>query len=345
MRIAVVNNWVPFLKGGAEYLATALTNKLIEYGHEATLIRLPFQWNPPEKIEEHILACRCVRIAKVDRVIGLKFPAYYVPHDNKVLWLLHQFRQAYDLWGTALQDLPDSSEGARIRRTVIQSDNHFLPEYRRIYTTSPVTQDRLRRYNNLPSTILFPPLLESAHLTCTGYGDYLFFPSRITAAKRQHMVIEAMQHVKTNVKLVIAGPPDTPSDLKTITDLVSERQLEERVRIIPRFISEEEKAALFSEALACAYTPYDEDSYGYVTLEASHAAKATITCSDSGGVAILVKDGHTGLITDPEPIALAEAMDRLYLDRDHARVLGQAAREHMRSLRISWDCAIEQLTA
>ena len=41
----------------------------------------------------------------VDRLIGLKFPAYLIPHPRKVIWLLHQHRQAYDLWQHPLNDL------------------------------------------------------------------------------------------------------------------------------------------------------------------------------------------------------------------------------------------------
>src|SRR5882724_8744385 len=118
MKVAVVTNCVPFLTGGAEHLARALTRKLAQAGHEALLVRIPFRWEPPEKILESMLACRLLRLPNVDRVVALKFPAYYIPHPNKVLWLLHQFRQAYDLWDTDLQSLPDSREGLEIRRLI-----------------------------------------------------------------------------------------------------------------------------------------------------------------------------------------------------------------------------------
>ena len=36
-----------------------------------------------------------MRLQNVDRVIAFKFPAYYLPHDNKFLWLVHQFRQGF----------------------------------------------------------------------------------------------------------------------------------------------------------------------------------------------------------------------------------------------------------
>jgi len=344
MRIVIVNSWVPFLKGGAEHLADALTCKLGEYGHEAILVRLPFSWNPPEKILEHILACRCVRLHNVDRVIGLKFPAYCVPHENKVLWLLHQFRQAYDLWDTDLQDLPGSAEGRGIREAIIRADNSFLGECRAIYTNSHITRDRLRRFNGISSSVLYPPLRDSTHLVANEYGDYVFLPGRITAAKRQHLAVEAMHYVKSGVRMVVAGMPETPADLVRLEEIITRYSLEKRIHLIPRFISEEEKARWFADALACVYVPRDEDSYGYVALESAHASKAIVTCSDSGGTTILAIEGLTGYVTSPEPQAVAAAMDLLYTDREKARQLGRAAHDHMMTLKIDWESVIDRLT-
>jgi glycosyltransferase involved in cell wall biosynthesis len=345
MRIAILNNCVPFISGGAEHLAEALRRKLIEHGHEAMVVRLPFRWNPAEKIVDHILACRLINLRGVDRVIGLKFPAYYVPHPNKVLWLLHQFRQAYDLWGTAYQDIPETPEGLAIRQTIINADNKYLGEAAKIYTNSHVTGERLKKFNGLDSEVLFPPLERSDHFRCSGYGDYIFYPGRITGGKRQALVVESMKHVRSGVRLVIAGRPELPSDRETIERIVRENRLESRVDFIPRFISEEEKAQLLGGALGCAYTPYDEDSYGYLTLEAYHSRKPVITCSDSGGIAILVKNSETGLVTAPMPEAIASAMDQLYDDPKEASRMGNAGYDLMMTLGINWPTVVQKLTA
>ena len=126
MRIAVVNTQVPFVRGGAEQLAEWLVDRLREHGHRAELVSLPYRWDPPQKLLEHALAARLTRISDVDRVIAFKFPSYYVPHDDKVLWVLHQFRAAYDLWGTEFQVLPDTTEGRYIRKAIIEADNRLL---------------------------------------------------------------------------------------------------------------------------------------------------------------------------------------------------------------------------
>jgi glycosyltransferase involved in cell wall biosynthesis len=345
MRVAVLNNHVPFVSGGAEYLADALVSQLRAHGHEAALYQIPFRWSPPEKIVEGLVACRLIQLTEADRVIALKFPVYCVPHHNKVVWLLHQFRQAYDLWGTPLQYLPDTEEGRQIRETVMRADNTWLPEARAIYTLSSVTGDRLRRFNQIESEVLYHPLLNPERFRCETYGDYVFYPSRMTDGKRQSLVVEAMRYTRTPVRLVLAGRPETPNVLRRLEELVHAGGLADRVQLIPRFITDDEKVDLFASALACAYTPVDEDSYGYVTLEAYHARKPVISCRDSGGVSIVVRHGETGYLVEPDPQALAQAIDELYLDKGRARQFGEAGFEVVQALGLTWDRVVEVLTA
>ena len=345
MKIAIVNNCVPFVSGGAEYLAAALERKLIEYGHSAIRVNIPFLWHPPAAIIESMLACRMLRVPNTDRVVALKFPAYYLPHPNKVLWLLHQFRQAYELWGTPYQDLPSNQEGERVREAIARADNMYLREPRTIYTNSHVTSDRLWKYNSIRSEVLYPPLLTADHLRHSEYGDYVFYPSRITRGKRQYLLVEAARHLKTRARIVIAGQPETPAETEVLQGIIDAHSLADRVKVIPEFISEETKAELFAGALACIYTPYDEDSYGYVTLEACHCRKPTITCTDSGGTSLLVLDGVTGRQVAPEPESIAAAIDDLWSNRRRAADWGEAAFERMMQLGIHWDHVIGKLTS
>jgi glycosyltransferase involved in cell wall biosynthesis len=344
VRIAVVNNGVPFIRGGAEHLAIALTHHLRLRGHSAVSIAVPFRWETPEAILESMFAAFSLRVPAVDRVIALKFPAYYVPHDDKVLWLLHQFRQVYDFWGTPFQDVPDTPEGQSLRSSIHAADTTVLSS-QRIYTNSHVTSDRLSRFNGIPSTVLFPPLSDDSHFSCADYGDFIFYPSRFNAAKRQMLAIEAMRYVKSDVKLVVAGAVEAPLTDQQVFARISQWRLEDRVTFLSGFMDELEKARWFSEALACAYIPYDEDSYGYVTLEAYASRKAVVTASDSGGTSILVKHGQTGFIPEPSAQALAEAFDALYLDRRLAKTMGEAGHALVESLGITWNHVVATLTS
>jgi glycosyltransferase involved in cell wall biosynthesis len=343
MRIAIVNNQAPFVRGGAELLAEWLHDKLEQYGHEAEIVRIPFQWNPPQRIIDHMLAARLVRLANVDRVVALKFPAYYVPHENKVLWLLHQFRQAFDLWGTPYQGIPNTPTGHRIRDAIIDSDRLYLGEARHIYTNSRIVGNRLKLYSGLDSEVLFPPLFDDSRYRCDDYGDYFFFPSRITAGKRQHLAVQAMAAVKSGARLVIAGQAETPEDLNRLMSVVHEHNLESRVEVIPRWISDEEKLRLLAGARGVVYLPFGEDSYGYVTLEAFHARKPVITLADSGGTLELIEDRRNGRVVQ-DVDELAAAIDELAGDRALAESLGRAALETIDELGISWERVIRCLT-
>lgn len=342
-RVAVANVQAPFLWGGAELLGESLVDELRARDVEAYLIRIPFAWNPPERIVDHILATRLLRLGNIDRLIPLKFPAYALPHENKVVWLLHQFRQAYDLWDTELQGIPSTAVGYRLRQTIMNADAAHLREAKRIYTNSEITRTRLHEYNGIASEVLYPPLIHPELYSNREAGDYVFCPSRISRAKRQDLIIEAMSLVKKPIRLVIAGPPDTPGDLIVLERLVAELDLGHRVTIMPVWISDEDKADLLADCLGCVYIPIDEDSYGYVTLESYQSRKPVVTCSDSGGTLRVVFDNETGFVVDPNPLAIADAIDRLASNRGTASTMGENGYEHVLTLGLSWDRVIEAL--
>ena len=343
MRIAIVNNQTPFVRGGAEQLADWLRDKLELHGHDAEVVRLPFQWQPAERVVDHMLAARLVRLPNVDRVVALKFPAYFVPHHDKVLWLLHQFRQAYELWGTPYQDIPDTPAGHAVREAVVEADRRYLREARRIYTNSRVVGHRLSVFNGIESEVLLPPLHDPSLYRCESYGDYFFLPSRITGGKRQHIAAAAMGSVRSGARLVIAGAPETPADLDRLTAVIREHDVADRVEVIPRFISEEEKLRLLAGARGVVYPPLGEDSYGYVTLEAFQARKPVITLADSGGTLELVQDGRNGCVVDG-PVEMAAAIDELFEDEALAQRMGQAALDTVGELDISWERVVRCLT-
>ncbi|MFX7874560.1 glycosyltransferase, partial [Acinetobacter baumannii] len=72
------------------------------------------------------------------------------------------------------------------------------------------------------------------------------------------------------------------------------------------------------------------------------ARKAILTTDDSGGVLELVNHEQNGLICPPDAVALAEAMDRLFLDRAYAARLGRAAEARIGELNITWANVVEK---
>jgi glycosyltransferase involved in cell wall biosynthesis len=344
MRIAVVNTQVPFVRGGAEQLADWLVDHLREHGHQAELVNLPYRWDPMQKLLEHALAARLTRIADVDRVIALKFPSYCIPHDDKVLWVLHQFKPAYEAWGTPY-GLPDTTEGRYVRSRIMEADNRVLAEARRVYTISHVVARRLRLFNGVEAGVLYPPLGDERAYYSGETRNYLFFPSRINPIKRQWLAVEAMRHVTSDVRLVIAGDADLRGTaLDQVSKLVDDPALRGRVELLAGWLPEQRKLELLAHSLGVLFPPHDED-YGYVTLEGFLALKPVITCTDSGGPLELVEDGVSGLVVEPDPRSIAQAIDCLAGERERAAQMGVSGRERVRALGIDWRHVVEELTA
>jgi glycosyltransferase involved in cell wall biosynthesis len=342
MKLAIVNNTKPFLRGGAEILADSLTTRLSEAGHVVELVRLPFSWDPPEHIADAMLAAQLTNIAGVDRVIALKFPAYLVPHHEKIVWLLHQFRQFYEVWD---DDAPHDPGAEAVRQLVIRADDRHLVEARCLFANSDVTAARLRRFNGLDAEVLYPPLANPDTFQPLVVGDYIFAGGRINAFKRQLLAVEAMAHTTSGVRLIVAGSPEASGDLEALHVARDASGCRDRITIIPRYIDETDKVDLVNRSLACVYSPIDEDSYGYVTLEGAQASKALITTSDAGGILQLVVDGRTGIVCQPDPRELGRAFDTLFRFPNIATELGRAAHERMLELGISWDHVIQRLLA
>ena len=88
---------------------------------------MPFKWYPGTRVLDQAFLWRLVDLTEsdgrpIDRVIATKFPAYCVRHPNKVAWVLHQFRQAYDYDRTELGQFSESPEDRATRRAVERLD-------------------------------------------------------------------------------------------------------------------------------------------------------------------------------------------------------------------------------
>ncbi len=159
--------------------------------------------------------------------------------------------------------------------------------------------------------------------------------------KRQALVIEALANTRNPVRVRFAGAQNEPPYLQKLHALAKKLKVADRISWLGN-VTQEEKFQHYANARAVIYPPIDED-YGYVTLEAMLASKPVIICSDSGGPLEFVEDGVTGLIAEPTPETLAQAMDRVWSEKGFAQKAGESGREKYESLEISWKKVVETL--
>lgn len=344
LRIAVCTAQVPFEVGGAEMLADALVDHLRKWGCAVEAVRIPLSWDPRDELIKSYLAWRLINVQysvsdhlPIDRVITLKFPSYVVNHPYKVTWLVHQFRQIYDLFGTPYSNFDNSPADTELREAIRRIDITTLRESRHLFSISANVAQRLSRFNGLDSEVLYPPPLLDGSFYNAGYGDYVISVSRLNLLKRVDVLIRAMGKVKTPVRCLIVG---RGPDMDKLKALAREVGAEERIDFLG-FVENDSLTQLYAGALAAYYAPLDED-FGLATLEAMKSGKAVLTTSDSGGVLELTVDRQTGLVSEPnDPLALARNVDELYENRNLAEALGTNASKRVES--ITWEATIRRL--
>jgi glycosyltransferase involved in cell wall biosynthesis len=332
VRIAVCRPQVPFARGGAEIFTDELVVQLRARGHEAEIVSVPFKWYPGRRVLTQAFLWRLLDLTEsdgrpIDLVVATKFPSYCVRHPNKVVWLLHQFRQAYELDRTELGQFSESAEDRALRRRIQRLDEVALGEARKLFATSGNVAERLRRSTGLEAEVLPHPPQPLEYRT-EGYEPFVLSVNRLDRAKRIDLLIEAGAREGVDVVIVGDGP-----DRERLESLANGR-----ARFTGR-ISEEELADLYARCRAVYYAPVDED-FGMVPFEAFLAEKPVVTTTDAGGPLDVVHDRETGRVVEPTVDGVASA---LAIAENEARAWGKAGKALAEQ--VTWDSAIDRLLA
>src|SRR5712692_1603129 len=341
-RVLVLAVQTPFSEGGAERHVRRLTEELRRRGVEADLVTMPLIERQRFDLIRGALAWRALDLSevggrRVDAVIGTRFPSYAARHDNKIVWLIHQYRQAYDQFGTPYSDFTSSPEDRRTCEAIAAIDRVGLTEARRVFANSATVAARLKKFNGIESEPLYHPPPLVGRYRSGPMGDYALTVGRLDGWKRAELPVEALAHAP-QARLVVVGRGPEEERLKRI---VSERSLEDRVRFV-RDADEEDLIALYAGTRLVVVAPAGED-LGYVPLEAFLSGKPVLTTEDAGGPLEFVRHGETGFVVPPSAEALGAAM-RLAWEKPQAlQELGERGRRAASAL--SWEATVSKLLA
>lgn len=341
-KVCITHAMVPFVSGGAEIHVNELVKQIRKFGYDADLIQLPYKWYPEESLYDNLLMWRLLDLnevngEKIDLLIGTKFPSYGAIHDNKIAWVIHQYRQVYDLYNTENGYSNMTEEGRNIREKVMHYDRIGLNECKKIFANSKNVANRMKKYNQIDSIPLYhPPALEGRYYH-ESYGDYILSVGRLDPLKRNDLLIKAICYCGKDVKVKIAG---RGPEMETLKKLVYKLKLEEQIEFLG-FVSDEQLLQLYANARGVYYAPIDED-YGYITLEAFLSKKPVITCQDSGGVLEFVEQDITGYISSNIPEEIAKNIILLYQSEKKCEELGWNGYNKVKD--ISWNTVIDCLT-
>jgi len=339
--VLVCEAQVPFVQGGAEFHVRELVRQLREHGYETELVSVPFKWYPKSEIVTHAAAWRLLDLSesngrRVDLVIATKFPTYFARHPNKVAWLIHQYRAAYELAGTPYSDFHHVEDDVALKERLVALDTAMLGECRRLFANSRNTASRVERFNGVAAQPLYHPPRLADRLRRGPAGAYILSVGRLETVKRIDLAIKALAHAPSAVSLAVAG---TGTQRSALESLAASLGLSGRVRFLGA-VDDDAIIDLYAGCLGVVFPPYDED-YGYVTIEAFLAHKPVVTTIDAGGPNEFVIDGVNGFVCEPDPEAIGAAFGRWHSDRLKAAAMGDAGYERARE--ITWTGVIERL--
>jgi len=175
-------------------------------------------------------------------------------------------------------------------------------------------------------------------------GPFLLFVGRLASNKGLLDLIEAFATLVTTdrtAQLVVVG-----EDGGQRAPLVAKAQalgVVERLHVLGHVDDDAVLSAGYREA-RLTVLPSEYEAFGLVLLE-SLAAGTPVVASRVGGIPEFVEDGKAGLLVPPKsPAALAEAMGRVWSDRELARRLGEYGRDQVVP-RFTWDGLVDRLDA
>jgi glycosyltransferase involved in cell wall biosynthesis len=168
----------------------------------------------------------------------------------------------------------------------------------------------------------------------------ILMPSRMTRIKGHHVLLEAllkMKH-KDTFTIICGSTPDRDHYQEELMNIIIEKKLTHRVRIVPTLIDVPAGMKLAQVMVAPSLVP---EGFGRMPVEAQ-AMGTPVVASDIGGHKEIIINGETGWLVPPDDAdAMAKAMDEALSMSDRERAAMATRAMHF----VSQHFAKEQMTS
>ncbi|MBK6997136.1 MAG: glycosyltransferase [Lewinellaceae bacterium] len=200
----------------------------------------------------------------------------------------------------------------------IESVVRFAPHP--IYDTygEPLAKTEARHLLNLPENV----------------PTVLFF-GFIRKYKGLDLLLEALSQTP-EIHAIVAG--ECYEDWDFYQKIIQAQGLSERVHLFTDFIPAEQVRVFFSAA-DLVVQPYKSATQSGISQIAYHFDKPMVV-TNVGGLPEIVTHGVSGYVVDPEPLAIAKAMDDFY-ENDRESTMREGVKAEKR--RFSWEYLVEKL--
>jgi glycosyltransferase involved in cell wall biosynthesis len=222
-----------------------------------------------------------------------------------------------------------------------------------IHATSAIEAEEIRKFGwRLPRMAVVPngvdaieedarrdaPAADIAALA--GQQSLVLFFGRLAQVKGLDRLLRAFALTRRGTLAIVGN--DYEGLGTGLSEMARQLKIEDRVRIVPRTITDAEKECMFAAARVFVLPSYSE-SFGNVVLEAMQRGLPVIVTPEVGAAEV-VKESGGGLVASGDAQSLSAAIDRLTDDAARSSAMGEAGRRHV-SERYGWPSVAARMEA
>lgn len=323
MKVLIACSVTPFADSPVQQRARLLCRRLVEAGHEAEILRVPFAAEPAQQLPSQLVMMRSLETWNVDHLLALDLPASLLRHPRKTLWL-----------GAQLPLAPDAD--ASLRMLLGNAARGAMAESRAAFHTSHRARDVLRAALGLEL-----PVLPLAPRNVAGMaGEYILAaPPRAPGDVR---LLSALARAAPGVRLLVAGQP-AAGQQDLLHGAARALGVEARVRLDLRPLSEHDMDGYLAGALAVACIGGADDIA--LALAAAGAGKPAIADADTVNLEGIVRPYLSGWLVPGQPAGLAAGFDQAWSQPHRALAYGARARDLLPVVGADWPHTLNALLA
>ena len=173
-----------------------------------------------------------------------------------------------------------------------------------------------------------------------GQQPLVLFFGRLAQVKGLDRLLRAFARTRRGTLAIVGN--DYEGLAADLSDMARQLQIDGRVRIIPRTITEAEKECMFAAARVFVLPSYSE-SFGNVVLEAMQRGLPVIVTPEVGAAEV-VKESGGGIVAGGDAPSLGAAIERLTDDAATSAAMGEAGRRHVNE-RYGWPSVAARMEA
>lgn len=348
MKIAYVHDVIyPYVKGGAEKRVWEIAKRLAAKGHEVHIFGMKY-WEGEDVIERegvhlhgvcesqdlYVDGKRSIKTSvlfswKLLRSLGGDFDVVdaqefpYFPCVSAKLFSILKRTPLFITWHEVWGDYWDEYLGRMgvfgkgIERLTVRLPDKIIPVSER------VRQDLLSMGVRGERMVVVPNGVDLEKIDSVEAGELtydLVYVGRLSEHKRVDLLIEAVSlawEVMPDIRCGVIG--DGP-EMERLRRLVEDLQIEENV-VFLGFLETDEDLIAAMKSSRIFVLPSMREGFGISALEANACGLPVVTVrSEMNAASDLVEEGLNGLVVDPTPEDMAEAVLKLLKDDMYNRL-------------------------